>query len=214
MTHTRTRDVRKRDVRELGTRALIPTEGIALVMVILVLAALVLVGTPFVISMKQQESASVYNLAQRRAEIATHSVRNHAVASLMGTHPARDKKLISADLGTKGKASDTDSDEYEVPGHKVDTADELVVSLDRVGLLPLDQVDNDVEPEEFLESRAPDGQILDVRIEDEQGKSWVLALSRWEATKHLALEYRISPSTINLIEKVRNQSVPRYVSRI
>ena len=77
-----------------------PHAGIALILVVLVLSALVIIGTPFVISMKLQEQGSVHTVAKEKARIAALSARNHAVASLFQTHPSREEGV----RGSGGKA--------------------------------------------------------------------------------------------------------------
>ena len=92
--------------------------GMALILVILVLSALVLVGTPFMLSMKLQERGSVVTLAQRRADLASISARNRAVAHLMNTHPSREREEAESQRedegGTPGYVWDSIED-FEVP---------------------------------------------------------------------------------------------------
>ena len=68
----------------------------ALILVILVLSALVMVGTPFILSMKLQERGSVHTMAQKRADLAAISARNHAVAQAMdGRTPMSERRVLS-----------------------------------------------------------------------------------------------------------------------
>ena len=64
--------------------------GAALLIVIVVLAALMIIATPFAISMRLQERGSRNQAAQARAEIAAESVGNWAKAYIFQTCRARD----------------------------------------------------------------------------------------------------------------------------
>ncbi len=156
--------------------------GIALILVILVLTALVLIGTPFALSMRQQELASQQTVAERQAEFAATSARNRAVAHLMLTHPTRDEGVREIALAETSAGDERDGDgdgeaakPRKVPESKIDERAELEVDL---ASLPLDLEANGKSSATSAtgpagtpyETRAWDGEILDVAVEDEQGK--------------------------------------------
>ncbi|MCI0651139.1 MAG: LamG domain-containing protein [Planctomycetes bacterium] len=152
------------------------SRGIALILVVLVLAALVVIGTPFVLSMRLQEQGAIKSLAVRQAEYAALSARNFTVANLIQTHPARESGMVTAATSAGGKkAKESKKDGAAVveppaaPNSKIDDLAELEVDLSRIEL----SIDKDEWPEGFakeLETRAWNGQILDARVEDEQSK--------------------------------------------
>ncbi len=149
-----TRVIRRRGSKE---------DGMALILVVLVLTSLVAIGTPFVISMKLQERGSVQVLARQRAHLAAISARNHAVAGLFGTHPAREQEEF---------------DEEGIPKDKYDDWEEIQISFDSVLQLDEERVSDyrapgfakDRQSEEQYEMRGARLQTLDVTVEDEQGK--------------------------------------------
>ena len=65
--------------------------GMALLMVVLVLAALAAIGTPFLASMRLQESGAAKTLADHKARLAARSARDHAVSHLFDTYHSRER---------------------------------------------------------------------------------------------------------------------------
>ncbi|MEM7262578.1 MAG: hypothetical protein AAF488_11355 [Planctomycetota bacterium] len=84
--------------------------GVALILVIMVLTALVVIGTPFAISMKLQEEGSRQITARERARLAQISARNHAVAHLFASHPSREDGTVEIDRSISGSGSNRASD--------------------------------------------------------------------------------------------------------
>lgn len=142
--------------------------GMALILVILVLSALLMIGTPFVLSMILQEQGASQSVAKERARLAAHSARNHAVAHLFSTHPSRERgQLMESDLG--------DLLTQQVPAEKVDELAELSVSFPSELLIePISQDEEaagiEAEALSTYTMRSGQGQILSASIEDEQGK--------------------------------------------
>ncbi len=125
--------------------------GMALLMVVLVLAALAAIGTPFLASMRLQESGSAKTLADHKARLAARSARDHAVSHLFDTHHSRER-----DYWNPGQNA----------GDLVDTLDDLNVvfpsSLETESLDSSEAID--------LVMRGTGDRILDARVTDEQGK--------------------------------------------
>ena len=147
----------------------------ALILVILVLSALLVIGTPFAISMKLQERGSVQTVAEERAQIAAISGRNHAVASLFNTHPSREEGMTVTD----SPAGNSGSGMVELAAAKVDDYAELEIRFDTaLKITPLEGPvgsgttpgsGTSEDPDLFV-TRGLDGRLIDVQIEDEQGK--------------------------------------------
>ncbi|MFQ5655519.1 MAG: hypothetical protein ACE5GW_12415, partial [Planctomycetota bacterium] len=152
------------------------SRGLALILVVLVLSALALIGTPFVISMKLQERGSVHTVAQERADLAALSARNHAVAHLFSTHPSREEgsaviplSQVRTDIEERGgTGGENGPEEIVSPKAAFDGLDELEIRFaSRLALEPKDEPGE--EPPSYP-MRGWRDQILDVRVEDEQGK--------------------------------------------
>lgn len=125
--------------------------GMALLMVVLVLAALAAIGTPFLASMRLQESGAAKTLADHKARLAARSARDHAVSHLFDTYHSRER-----DFWTPG----------ENAGDLVDDLEDLqVVFPESMTTEPLDQSESTT-----LTMRGEGDRILDARVTDEQGK--------------------------------------------
>ena len=125
--------------------------GMALLMVVLVLAALAAIGTPFLASMRLQESGAAKTLADHKARLAARSARDHAVSHLFDTYHSRER-----DFWTPG----------ENAGDLVDDIEDLQVSFpDSLTTEPLDQTES-----ALIVMRGDGDRILDARVTDEQGK--------------------------------------------
>ena len=100
-------------------------------MVMLVLAALVVIGTPFVLSMRIHEEGSVKTLADRQADLAQTSARNHAIATLMATHESREDGVFEPEnrLGVH-------PEDQGIPNGKFDDSEELDVDLGFLATVP------------------------------------------------------------------------------
>ena len=159
-------------VTEAGLRGVSPErgreEGLALILVILVLTALLAIGTPFVLSMKLQERGAVHTVAQREAELAARSARNHALAHLFSTHDSREREQVD-DSGTGG--------------HKYDTSEELQPTFAAELALSPEGLEALLSPgdREAVDAGGADSvgysmrgegaeRTLDAAVEDEQGK--------------------------------------------
>ncbi|MGE3165110.1 MAG: hypothetical protein AB7O52_09410 [Planctomycetota bacterium] len=156
--------------------------GMALILVILVLSALVLIGTPFILSMTLQEQGSVHTAAQERARLGAESARNYAVAQLFATHPSREtglerRELTPAGEGRAAAAPSSGVQTIEFPKTKVDGVDELRVLLPTE--IAIERVGGESENTSAASASAtassfvlqsPTDQLLAVEIEDEQGK--------------------------------------------
>ena len=132
----------------------IQQKGVALMLVIVVLMALVVIATPFAVSMQLQEKTSRSFVQETRARLLANGVRNYAVAQLMRTHESCEK-----------------TGEYGAPFNTPDwdTLDEFKVTLD------LAQIEN--RPElSFLD---PQGMMWSVAVADEQSRVNVNFATPW-----------------------------------
>ncbi|GIW71026.1 MAG: hypothetical protein KatS3mg102_0568 [Planctomycetota bacterium] len=120
--------------------------GIALVMVLLVLAALVVVGVPFARQMRLQERSARSFAAQRQAEWLAQGARELGLAWLLRSHPDQERRTAQAQGALGNSPEDWD-----------DTA-ELRPQLE------------DLPGAETLAIADPRGTMLQVRVEDEDGK--------------------------------------------
>ncbi|MCA8963068.1 MAG: hypothetical protein KDC38_21240, partial [Planctomycetes bacterium] len=160
-------------------------DGVALIMVILVLTALVVIGTPFVISMKLQEEGGRQIAAQERARLAQVSARNHAVAHLFGTYPSRESGTVEISMNVEGENAGRAAEhgDTELPGRKMDDREEIDVLIDpTLAVTATAWVGSADEKERVSRAKEqigtasqyvmqdPKGRILDVSVEDEQGK--------------------------------------------
>ncbi|OUU26126.1 MAG: hypothetical protein CBC13_00865 [Planctomycetia bacterium TMED53] len=125
--------------------------GMALLMVVLVLAALAAIGTPFLASMRLQESGAAKSLADHKARLAARSARDHAVSHLFDTHHSRER-----DYWNPG----------ENAGDLVDDLEDLQVDFpESLETEPVDSTEAVA-----LAMRGTGDRILDARVFDEQGK--------------------------------------------
>lgn len=120
--------------------------GIALVMVLLVLAALVTVALPFATTMRLQERSARGFEAQLRAEQLAEAGREAAVGQLLASHASEERRTAIQ----SGALADSPED--------WDDLAELDVQL------------QDMAGKETFEVGNPQGQVVSVRVEDEQGK--------------------------------------------
>lgn len=144
--------------------------GMALLMVVLVLAALLMIGTPFILSMKLQEQGSIQTVAAQQARLAATTARNLAVSQLFESHPSREsEEALELEVGSPEGG---DTTRIQVAPRDVDSLDELTVTLpDTLRLRPLGGARDGVPPEpRELSLRNAEGAILAVSVEDEQGK--------------------------------------------
>lgn len=114
----------------------------ALIMVVMVLAILVVIGTPFAVSMLLQEKSGHSFLEDARARYAAEGARNHAVAQLVNGHDFLERSR---------QARAPWNDPY------IDGIAEAVAD-------PLELVN------EGITVADPKGAIWGVKVEDEQGK--------------------------------------------
>ncbi|MFN0057172.1 MAG: hypothetical protein ACKVX7_01830 [Planctomycetota bacterium] len=141
------------------------SRGVALLMVLLVLAALVIIGTPFVVSMKIQEQGSAHHAASERARLAQFSVRNHAVAELYKTHPQRESGEFEVAAGNRERAARYS--DIVVPNGKVDEYEELDIEVK--SQLPIQSLGGEETNENYVLQDVKQ-RVSDVAVEDEQGK--------------------------------------------
>ena len=152
--------------------------GMALLMVVLVLAALAAIGTPFLASMRLQESGAAKTLADHKARLAARSARDHAVSHLFDTYHSRER-----DFWTPG----------ENAGDLVDDLEDLqVVFPESMTTEPLDQSESTT-----LTMRGEGDRILDAVSPMSRARS----LSRRRCPFWWAICWRavISPKTSPLI---------------
>lgn len=154
--------------------------GVALMMVVVVLTALMIVGTPFVISMKLQERGSFRTIGERKADLAQISARNQAVAELFQSHPSREvgNDSVEIDFGDDARGSDFGTRTF--PRRTVDDLEELMVDLSSSlaymssgGVVSGGESASGGQSPDVatsFDTRNPQGRVVDVRIEDEQGK--------------------------------------------
>lgn len=116
--------------------------AMALVMVVMVLAILVVIGTPFAVSMLLQEKSGQSFLADTRARFAAEGARNHAIAQLSLGHD-----FLERSRNAKAPWNDPYAD--GVGEMQFDFAD-----LVKLGMPVAD----------------PKGEIWGAEVEDEQGK--------------------------------------------
>lgn len=177
MPYARRRVVRAADTSKEGGVVTPKTQGMALILVVLVLSALVLIGTPFILSMTLQEQGSVHTAAQERARLGAESARNYAVTRLFATHPARETG-IRVIGGTVTSSSGTAIQSIDYPNHKIDDLEELeVVIPPELSLEPIGGGNESSVARARVEQRPPSfvmqsatDQLLAVEVEDEQGK--------------------------------------------
>lgn len=117
--------------------------GMALVLVMVVLAALLVVATPFAVSMMFHEKTTRTIVDQTHAVYGAEAARSHAVALLAAGHTAAE--------AAKGAAAPYNTPDY-------DTLEEVAVTLD------------DPELRKVMEIDSPRGQLLGLTVRDEQGK--------------------------------------------
>ncbi|MEM7165478.1 MAG: hypothetical protein AAF581_08440 [Planctomycetota bacterium] len=149
--------------------------GVALLMAIVVLAALLMIGTPFVLSMRLQEEGATQLVNDERARLAAESVRNRAVARLFETHPSREAESDPLQRNV-GSNDEGDLTEIVQDPANVDGAEDLLVPIPReVALIALAEapVDEELTEEMATEAypmRSGTDRLVAVEIEDEQGK--------------------------------------------
>ena len=127
--------------------------GVALILVLCVLAALVMIGTPFVVSMRLQEKGSQVEVANYKAALLSRSVRNHAIAELYHTCPSREPdERLSSDL----------PEEHRPWARRIDSHEEIVTTPFR-----------DLEFQSFGDHDRPPSlapSLQGLKVEVEQGK--------------------------------------------
>lgn len=150
--------------------------GVALIMVVVVLTALMIVGTPFVISMRLHERGSFRTLGDRKAELARISARNHTVAHLFASHPSRE----TGSLEVEWRAVDAQSRDLGTVTYMkraVDDRDEITVPIPAGILLDTGTAERETDRSGVTSASSPAyqtrnsrGRVIDVRVEDEQAK--------------------------------------------
>ncbi len=120
--------------------------GAALILVVIALVALLVIATPFAVSMRLQERTSKGFAAEARAEMAARAARELAVQTLAAGH--EDAERLRAAAAAQLASS----------GEDVDDAAELAVVLQDLGGATAFRVGD------------PKGTILAAEVRDEQGK--------------------------------------------
>ena len=114
--------------------------GLALIIVIVVLLALVLIATPFVLSMLLQEKGATSEKEQRQADYGADGARNLAIWQMMRGHDAMERRFSPLPWNT----------------YTYDTLAEFQTRL--TPTLSTNEIAN------------PQGNIWGITIQDEQGK--------------------------------------------
>ena len=74
-----------------SNRKIASEKGIALITVIAVLMLLALIATPFAVSMKDKHQSALFFSAREKARLSAEGAVQHALSTLVNTHPAHDQ---------------------------------------------------------------------------------------------------------------------------
>ncbi|MCK5579126.1 MAG: hypothetical protein KAI63_06355, partial [Planctomycetes bacterium] len=119
------------------------SSGLALIIVIMILTVLMVMATPFAVSMVYKEKIGRNTFHRSQTDVAATGARNHAISLLYRTHDFFEN-------------SDECQPPFNTPDY--DTRAELAVDFKTNGLDTIISLSN------------PKGKIWDVKVQDEQGK--------------------------------------------